>query len=1063
MNEFVNFKLSVRGALFFMAIVFCLAGTADASGSDLLQGDSWPLKGQVCDEHGAPLVGATVAFDNKSGGVLVDDSGRFEVAVSPGDKLTVSLLGYTPQAITVESQREIIVVLKSKDTVMDEVTVVAFATQKKQSVIGSVTTVKPADLQVPSSDFTTSLAGRIAGVIAYSQSGEPGKDNTQFFIRGVTSFGTGKKDPLILVDNIEMTATDLARIQPDDIASFSIMKDATATALYGARGANGVILIKTKEGREGKAKVSLRIENSFSMPVMKIPLADPVTFMKLHNEAVYSANPLSVLPYTDTKIINTRSGIDPLRYPAVNWYNEMFRNYSLNQRANFNVNGGGEVAQYYIAASFSHDSGLLKVPKLNNFNNNINLNTYVLRSNITINLTKTTKAVIRLHGSFDDYRGPIDSGDEVYKKVISGNPVLFHPTYPADEANLNTKHVLFGNYDAGNYVNPYAEMVKGYRDYSRALMLAQFEVSQNFDFITEGLAMRGLVNIDRYSYFDASRSYKPFFYNIDQTEDDYTLVQLNEGAAEEQLSYNPIANEVRAVFYSEVAATYNRTFAEKHGISAMLVMIARQQLNSRRAAGETETLIQSLPYRNLGLSGRLTYSFGDRYFAEFNFGYNGSERFAKKERYGFFPSAGIGYMISNEKFWEPLKKVIPMFKLKATYGLVGNDAIGRAEDRFFYMSRVNMQDGGQTYRFGTEMQTMVNGISIQQYDNPLVTWEISRKMNLGIEMSLFDRLEIQADYFTERRENILMQRVVIPTTMGLQTDNIFANVGEAKSRGFEISADYMHSFGGDAWITGRGNFTFAQSEYTKYEEVDYAALGVPWVSNVGLHINQHKGYIAERLFIDEAEIYNSPSQTGIGGEIKPGDIKYVDINDDGKIDDLDRVNIGYPITPEIVYGFGISAGWKGLDFSCFFQGSARVSFMIDTGSISPFVNKYSGYGLLSNTAVLKEIADNHWSEDNHDQYAFWPRLTPTASQNNSHVSTWWMRNGSFLRLKSVELGFTLPSKWTKKIAIELLRIYVSGTNLFTVSKFKMWDPEMGAYGLNYPLQKVYNIGLNINF
>ena len=946
--------------------------------------------------------------------------------------------------------------LKQKIDELDEVTVVAFAKQKKESVISSVTTVKPAELKVPVSNLTNALAGRMSGVIAYQTSGEPGNDDASFFIRGVTTFGYAAS-PLILIDNVELTTADLARLNVDDIASFSIMKDATATALYGARGANGVILVTTKEGKEGKAKVNVRVENSISAPVSTIDLADPITYMQLHNEAVRTRNPLGVLPYSQTKINNTINGVNQYAYPATDWYSEMFKDYAMNQRVTANISGGGTIARYYIAASYYKDNGVLNVDKQNNFNSNIDLRKYTIRSNINIDLTKTTEAIIRVNGAFDDYRGPIDGGDALYSKVMKTSPVLFPKSYPNVGEYANNTHIMFGNYGDGNYINPYADMVKGYKDYHRTSIVVQGELKQNLDFVTKGLEVRGLISTTRYVYSDVSRYYNPYYYALgayDRVNDTYTLALLNPTGGTEYLNYNEGLKDITTTNYMELAANYNREFGG-HGVSGMLVFTRRTQQNSN--AGDLQ---KSLPYKNQGLSGRFTYSFDKRYFAEFNFGYNGSERFAENERYGFFPSFGVGYLISSEKFWKPLEKTVNKLKLKFTYGLVGNDQIGDANDRFYYLSNVNMDDSAKGQTFGTNWGNTINGITVNRYANEFITWEKAEKTNVGLELGLFNKLEIQADLFYEKRNSILMTRSYIPSTMGLTAD-VRANVGAASGKGIDLSVDYQHSINKDTWITGRANFTYATSKYERIEEPDYVGAGTPWRSQVGQNLSQRWGFIAERLFVDEADIANSPTQN-FGNVVMAGDIKYKDIDGNGQITDADMVPIGYPTTPEIAYGFGLSAGYKNWDLSVFFQGNARTTFWIDPSSISPFIDTDSESSLSQN-ALLQAIADDHWSESNRNIYAFWPRLSNELNENNTQISTWWMQDGSFMRLKSLEIGYSLPKSWVKKMRLGTVRLYLSGTNLLTFSKFKLWDPEMGGNGLGYPIQRVYNVGLNVNF
>jgi TonB-linked SusC/RagA family outer membrane protein len=1014
------------------------------------------ITGSVADVEGELLSSVGITIRGTTQGTMTDDKGEYSLTV-PNDTtvLIFSSVGYQTQSVTVGKRRSIAVILKEEAESLDDVTIVAFGTQKKESVIGSITTINPAELKIPSSNLTTALAGNMAGIIAYQRSGEPGRDNADFFVRGITTFGTNT-NPLVLIDGVELTTTDLARLQPDDIASFSIMKDATATALYGARGANGVVLVTTKQGTEGPAKVSIRLENSISAPTQNIEFADPVTYMKLSNEAVLTRNPLGELPYSQEKIENTlQPGSNPLLFPANDWHKMLFKDYATNQRVNLNVNGGNNIAKYYVAGSYSKDNGILNVDKTANFNNNVDFTNYTLRANVNINVTKTTELAVRMSGNFDSYNGPLNGGSAVYDMVVHSNPVMFPAYFPKDEAHQHVKHIMFGNYE-NSYRNPYAEMVKGYSDESRSQMLAQMEAKQDLKFITEGLSVRAMVNISRLASFAVLRYYNPYWYQINAYDIDtgeYTLKQTNDGT--EYLNYYESPKNLESTLYTESMANYVRTFAKKHSVSGLLVFMTREYLKAN--AGDLQL---SLPSRNLGLSGRATYSYDSRYFAEFNFGYNGSERFAPEHRFGFFPSAGVAWMLSNEAFWTSIKPVVSTFKLRYSYGLVGNDNIGSASDRFFYLSNVNMEDYGRAARFGTnfnEGPESANkaGISILRYENPDITWEISTKQNYALELGLWNKVNIIAEYFTEYRKNILMGRASLPNTMGLAAP-ISANLGEASGQGIDISLDYQQSWNKNFWTSARVNFTYATSKYEVYEEPEYTE---PWRSHVGHSVSllgnsgQLGGYIAERLFMDDAEASNSPTQA-FGGDYGGGDIKYTDLNGDGQITPADKVPQGYPSVPEIVYGFGISAGYKGLDISFFFQGAANESFGLDSGGTSPFQNQ---------TQLLKAYADSYWSEENQNMHATWPRLSPIVNWNNTQPSSWWLRNGAFLRLKQAEIGYTIPGRWQQKMHISNLRLYVSGTNLLLFSKFKMWDVEMAGSGLKYPVQRVFNIGLNLSF
>lgn len=1033
------------------------------------------VRGSVRDSSGLLSGVSVMVKDNNTIGTTTDLNGRFILAVPDNAILVFSMVGYESQEISVKGRDVFDIMLKtSAKNSMNEVVVVAYGKQKRREVVGSVTSITPEELKIPSSNLTTAIAGKLAGVIAYQTTGEPGADNADFFIRGVTTFGY-KTSPLILVDGVEYSSSDMARIQPDDIASFSIMKDATASALYGARGANGVILITTKEGKQGKPKVNIRMENSISRPTKMIELADPITYMELHNESLLTRNPLAAPIYSRAKIDFTKLGVNPNMFPSVDWMDMLMEKQSVNRRGNFSVSGGGQVVNYFLAGSFTQDNGNLKVDKRNNFNNNIDLKTYNLRSNVGLKVTKSTDITVRLYGSFDDYNGPIDGGTGIYRKIMRTNPVLFLPYYPVDKDHEFTNHILFGNYDKGNYLNPYADMVSGYKNYNRSLMSAQFELKQDLSFITQGLNIRGLMNTNRQSYFDVARKYNPFYYsavNYDKNANTYLLNVINpDPVASTAVPQGgtdylgaPIGGDkdVTSNFYLEGAANYNRVF-DRHGISGLLVFVARS-----REEGNTSSLQRSLPYRNMGVSGRTTYSFDNRFFAEFNFGYNGSERFYKTERYGFFPSVGAAWSVSNEKFFDPLRSVINKMKVRASYGVVGNDEIGSPTDRFFYLSDVNLNASSGGVAFGTNSGYTRNGIQVNRYENSNITWEEARKSNIALEMSLFNKIDIIAEYYTEKRSNILMSRKFIPATLGLQVDLNSnppkANVGQALGSGVDISVDYSQRFGKNLLLQGRGNFTYAKSKLQQNEDLQYGPE-LWYLNRIGYSLSQQWGYIAERLFVDDEDVRNSPTQTF--GEYKGGDIKYRDVNGDGLIDKLDMVPIGYPTTPEVTYGFGLSAKYKGFDISTFLQGTARRSFWIDYSQTSPFVayryssSELSGYQLQNQ--LLKVIADNHWSEESRNIYALWPRLSSTINNNNAQRSTWFMRDGSFLRVKQVEMGYTIPSKFTKKAKIETIRLYANGSNLFCFSSFDLWDIEMAGNGLAYPIQKVINFGLQVGF
>ncbi len=1024
------------------------------------QGDGF-LMGTITDSNGISLPGVTVLVKGTTTGTTTDADGNYHLSNIKDDAvLVLSFIGMTTQEIAVKGRSRVDVVMQQDYLTVDEVVAVGFGQQKKESMVSAITTINSKELKTNSSNLTTALAGRLSGMISYQRSGEPGEDNAQFFIRGLGSFGSGKVDPLILIDGIESSATDMARLQPDDIDQFSVLKDAAAAAVYGARGANGVVLITTKTGKAGKTKFDVRFENKLSSNTKNFQLADNITYMNLANEAALARDPNAIMPYSQSKIQHTMAGDNPMLYPNNNWIDQLVKPYTMNQSMNMSVSGGGAKARYYVAGTYNVDNGVLEVDPINNFNSNIKLRNYSIRTNINLNITQTTEMIVRMYAQFDDYNGPIGGGAAHFNNAIWSNPVMFPAIYPQSMSPYTT-HPLFGSavaYGSSTQLlkNPYAEMVRGYQQSKTTNIMPQFEIKQNLDMITKGLSARMMTYIKRYSYFQTSRSYSPFYYkaNVNPTTEEVSLSVFNDGSAgsigpigTEYLGYDEGDKKLNSQMYLESALNYNRTFNGKHDLSGMLLFLI-----SDFQAGNSGSLMLSLPKRNIGLSGRFTYGYDSRYMAEFNFGYNGTEKFAENSRFGFFPSFGLAWNVANEEFWGNTKSWWNQFKIRGTYGVIGNDQIGRAEDRFFYMSDVNLNNGGYGATFGNEWGYHTDGISVNRYANSNIGWEKSTQLNLGLDLEFWNSLALTAEIYKQERTNILQARSYVGSSVGLQSTPQ-TNFGSAESRGIDLALTYNKYWDNGFYMQMRGNYTFAKSKVTKYDEVTYPEAE-SYRGVAGNPVNQTFGYIAERLFIDEADVANSPSQFG---NYLPGDIKYHDMNRDGVIGTADMVPIGLPTTPEVVYGFGGTAGYKAWDFSMFFQGSARSSFFINPHNISPFViNGGSQNGLLS------AIADSYWSESNSDIYALWPRLSNEFVENNNQPSTWWMRNGSFLRLKNVELGYNMPKEILDRWGIGNLRLYVNASNLFSISDFKLWDPEMGGNGLGYPVQRVYNFGFTLS-
>lgn len=1024
------------------------------------------VRGRIVDEKGNPVPGATVVIQGTTQGVASDADGNYVIAAKPDDVLRVSFIGYKPEVVEIKGKTKLNIRLNPTEENLDEVTVVAFGEQKKESVVSAITTVRPMDLKSSSSDLTSSFAGKIAGMIGWQTGGIPGgmtegEMNTKFYIRGITSFQTGANvDPLILIDGVESSKVDLARMVPEDIESFSVMKDASATAMYGARGANGVILVTTKKGEEGSVYTSFRYEAIASMPTREIEVVKPVTYMEMYNQALLARNPSATPQYSLEQIQRTGSDKYPSWvYPANDWYDIMFKNYSINHHAGLNIRGGSRVMQYYASVNYNRDEGMLKTDRLNQFDCNIVSNTFTFRTNLTIDLNTGIKLLINASANYDKYHGPRTNVTEAYSLAFNASPVNFAPVYPADE-NTSWPHIRFGSLTSSS-VNPYMEIHTGYRDRGRYSATTRAEYIHNLSTLVKGLELRASVSLNMVGYYNNAFMTTPFRYslgNYDFETGKHTLVQLNTNSAKRTLDKDSNnknnANRYQTTQLSyEVRALHVAAWKE-HQTSLTAVLNAQETMISNTTV-DIETVLDYIPQRNLGFSMRGTYGFKDRYFAEASFGYNGSERFAKDHQYGFFPAVGMAWIASRERLLaDNTSGWLSFLKFRLSWGKVGNDGI-ISSPRFTHLpllTKVNTADP----RLGS---ANMNRYQVKSYPNSKIKWEIAEQVNLGVETKLFGGiLEVNADFYQEIRHNILDYRTVIPLTTGLEAYQL-SNVGRARSRGIDLAGKIQHAFSNDLWVILNGTFTYSKAIYQKIEE---ATDKPEWQLRKGHEISQTIGYIAEGLFHDQAEIDNSPVQ---GGDLMPGDIRYRDLNGDGVIDVNDATYIGFPTTPRVIYGFSGFINYKNWEFSFAFQGSGKRSFFMDPTKINPFVK---------DKAMLKAIYDDHWDEDNMKEHPFWPRLsTQSINVHNPQEywysgaevrkSTYFMRSCSFLRCTSMELAYNLPKNLTDKLKMQNVKFYARVNNPFLISNFKIWDVELGDNGFNYPIQRTYSLGLTVSF
>ena len=990
-----------------------------------------------------PIVGANIYVEGTNVGTTTDAGGNYKLTVPASAKtVTVSFLGYDTKKISVRDIHLFkLITLADASNKLEDVVVVGFGVQKKESLVGAVQSVKPSDLQTSSSNLSTSFSGKIAGVIAVQKSGEPGADGANFWIRGISTFGSGQS-PLLILDGVEITAQMLNNIPPETIESFSVLKDATATALYGSRGANGVMIITTKNGRDSeKMTINLRAEFGASAPTRVPKVADGITYMETFNEARTTRGEKPY--YSNEKIMGTKLGLDPYVYPNVDWYDMLFKDCTFNQNFNFNMTGGAKKIDYFLNASVYNENGIMRKPEASKFDTNINAQKYLFQANVSADATKTTRVSLKMNTQLHYRHAPIQSVSDLFAYAMTGMPCEFPATLPGEESDTFVRFGTNNAWNSGFFTNPYAQLCRGYGDQFRGHFTSALTVNQNLDFITKGLSATGMATFYNRVYSAVYRSFTPFMYqltdyNIDEAGNySYTSNSTNTGTT--YLGTTRGKDGYRELAF-QAKIDYARTFG-KHDVGATIVYMQKER--NMNISDEQE--YAALPYRQQGLAGRVTYGFDKRYLFEANFGYNGSENFAAGKRFGFFPSVAVGWVISNEPFWKGIKEQVNLFKLRASYGLVGNDVISKDyADRFPYLTTVDMGQGYDVY-IGNNFERKYGPI-LSVYGNPNATWEESRKLDIGVEIGLFDSLNIIFDWFKEKRSGIFMQRTSLPSTFGMSGITPWANIGKVDNSGVDISVDYNKAFSKDLILSLRGTFTYAHNEIVEMDEPKYKWA---YQYKAGHPINSIQCLIAEGLFRDEEEIASSPSQDiyATTYPIRPGDVKYRDLNDDKIIDDNDMCWTGNPTVPEIIYGFGFSLKYKGFDCSAFFQGQGKVSIIMY--NYHPFAT-----AATPGSGLMQWIADEHWSEDDPNPKALYPRLSPLWNNNNTKASTLYVRNGKMLRLKTAEIGYTYKK----------MRVYVSGTNLLTFAPFKYWDPEKGSgNGLGYPLQRTYNLGFQFNF
>ena len=1013
--------------------VYAADAPAPQAQTSKVSGPTVKVSGVVVDETGEGIPGAFVKLVGSSKGVVTDIDGGYTIDVPSGSKLEVTFLGYQPGEIIAGKADSYNIELRPQSEMLDEVVKVAFGAQKKESVIGAISGIDASELKVPVGNLSSAIAGKIAGAVVMQRNAEPGA-GADFWIRGISSFGANNR-PLILVDGLERSM-DL--VDPEDIQSFSILKDATATALYGVRGANGIVLITTKRGAESKPKVSAKVEYGFTNPVQIPKMADAGQWIDFYNDITLdSEKRLAIQPYQRDMYLN---GTDPDLYPNVDWVHTMFKDQASTTRVNVSVSGGTPTVRYYVGGSFYTEGSILNVQKSDTYDASMRYTKYNFRANVDINVTKSTELSLSLANLYSTKNRPGSALSDLYWKTMRmtpiGTPLVF-----SDGTLAIPQHG-----DNPWWLMNYTGYSQDFSNTSQSLI----SLTQDFsDFVTPGLKANIKFAWDAATGTTLDRKKAPAgYYATGRDEDgELILIRKNPGSSDYMtLSRSIWSNRSTAL---EASVTYDRTFNRVHFVSAMFNFTMRSYTNNWPG-----DYISAFPNKNTGIAGRATYNYDNRYFVEFNFGYNGSENFSPKKRFGFFPSYALGYIISNEKFWESLTPVINLMKFKASYGEIGNDQIGGNRRFAFNTTMINSHG----FNWGTNpihTGVLTTGVATGIPGNDDVSWETAIKKNIGIELKFFNSaLSLNADYFYEKRSGIYILQESVPTVVGNNVKQ-YVNLGRMRNQGIDMSAEFNKQFG-EWFVSARGTFTYNRNRKV-YD--DKPTPVYPYLSLAGFPYLQDRGLVALGLFESEEDIANSPRQT-FGAIVRPGDIKYKDINGDNQIDSNDMIAIGYSQIPEISYGFGVSAQWKGIDLSVFFQGVGHITRMLNGTSFWGA----GGSDMFLNGQIFEDVALNRWTLDNPDPNAMYPRLATSKVENNQQASTFWQRDCSFIRLKNAEIGYTFPKKWFGKTGISNVRLYVSGNNLLTFSKFKLWDPELeSTNGEKYPQMRTLAVGLNVNF
>lgn len=997
------------------------------------------ITGTVTDEKNEPMIGVTISVKDSPGmGTVTGLDGHYKISVNQYSYLIFTYLGYEKQEIFIKDKKVINVSMKpSKANVLNDVIVTGLGTRKKITVTGAVTTVDVDQLKTPTASLSNALAGNVPGIFAQMSSGQPGSNVSEFWIRGLSTFGGGS-NPLVLVDGFER---DLNDVNVEDVQSITVLKDASATAIYGSRGANGVILITTKHGKEGKVNINAKVETSYSARTMTPKLIDGVTYAQLENQALIARNQEPAWTQSDINLF--KSGLDPDLYANTDWMKLLLKKGAPTYRANMSVSGGGSLARYFLSGSYVDESGIYRVDKdlKKEHNTNADYHRWNYRMNTDVNITKTTLLSLGVSGSLDAQNSP--AAGDIWTSLLGQIPIV-----PVKFSN--------GYYQAqgtGFRTNPWVYATQeGYAETWKNKIQLTLNLNQDLGFITKGLSFFGRFGYDTNDSEYNQHSQWPEQWTADNNRDDNGNIVFTKVCDQHLMTLTSHSYGQRMETL-EAELHYNRIFGS-HTVGAVAKYTIDRTVNtSENTSGD---YIQNIDYRHQGMAGQITYGFKERYFADFNFGYNGSENFARHHQYGFFPAFSVAWNIGEEPWIQKNLPWMNMLKVRFSDGKVGNDNLGTT--RFPYQSTFqslkNYSYQYQDIMQGSTSSTSYQGLTYARISSPYITWEMAHKKDIGVDFSFFDdQISGTVDYYDEQRSGIYQSRSYLPYYIGLNTlsQSPGANIGKVSNKGVDGNIALKQKIG-EVNLTLRANMTYSKNKILEYDE-EYSRY--PYTCQTGYSINQARGYIALGLFKSYDDIRNSPQQTF--GDVAPGDIKYKDVNGDGIIDSNDMVPIGNAKTPNLMYGFGLSLAWKNFDFNVLFQGAGKSSFF-QKGYLSyAFANKQYGN-------ILQDVIGKYWELGvNEDPNAKYPRLTYGWNSNNYQNSTYWLRDGRYLRLKNLEIGYTIPKQLLIHLHVTNARFYFMGTNLLTFSKFKLWDPELSSEtGEAYPLSRVLTLGLTLS-